>query len=204
MGMNAMGLLCRTLFHVLKNISKGLNNLMVQGPSHQSGVLVLNPMTDCQKKILIYSKSKFRLLCVLTSEARMEPPIQALNRRSTVVLLAISFSLMLCKAQTHMSNSGGKQECHVKSMLIWRKKVALALTYRRGFLGEFSVQSVCEALNECVSSSHHHTAVQTLRDVSKRSVNQSFWFSQQKLLCHKQALLPMYSFLSDVEKKNPW
>ena len=150
--------------------------------------------------------SKFELLCVLTSEARMEPPIQALNRRSTVVLLAISFSLMLCKAQTHMSNSG-KQECRLKSMLIWICKEVAALTYRRGFLGEFSVQSVCEALNECVSSSHHHTAVQTLRHMLKRSVNQSFWFSQhwrfsgKKRLCYKQALLPMYSFLSDVEKK---
>lgn len=46
MGMNAMGI----LFHVLKNISQGLNNLMVQEPSHQSGVLVLNPITDSQKK----------------------------------------------------------------------------------------------------------------------------------------------------------
>ena len=31
----------------------------------------------------------------LTSDARMEPPIQALKRRSTVVLLAMSFNLML-------------------------------------------------------------------------------------------------------------
>lgn len=40
-------------------------------------------------------------------------------------------------------------------------------THRRGFLGEFSVQSVCEALNECVSSSHDHTAIQTLKYKSK-------------------------------------
>lgn len=38
------------------------------------------------------------ILCVLTRDARMEPPIQALNRRSTVVLLAISFNLILCKS----------------------------------------------------------------------------------------------------------
>lgn len=33
----------------------------------------------------------------LTSDARMEPPIQALNLRSRVVLLAINFKRMLCK-----------------------------------------------------------------------------------------------------------
>lgn len=38
------------------------------------------------------------ILCVLTRDARMEPPIQALNRRSTVVLFAISFNLILCKS----------------------------------------------------------------------------------------------------------
>lgn len=43
----------------------------------------------------------------------------------------------------------------------------MALTHRRGFLGEFSVQPVCEALNERVSSGHHHAAIQTLRHKSK-------------------------------------
>lgn len=33
------------------------------------------------------------------------------------------------------------------------------VAYWRGFLGEFSVQSVCEALNKSVSSRHHHTAI---------------------------------------------
>lgn len=35
-------------------------------------------------------------------------------------------------------------------------------THWRSFLGEFSVQSVCETLDECVSSRHNHAAVQTL------------------------------------------
>lgn len=60
----------------------------------------LNPNQRERKIQQIY------LLCALTSDARMEPPIQALNRRSTVVLLAISFNLMLCKSQTRKSNSG--------------------------------------------------------------------------------------------------
>lgn len=45
---------------------------------------------------------------------------------------------------------------------IFSDMLALADTHRRGFLGEFSVQSVSEALNERVSTSHHHTAIQTL------------------------------------------
>lgn len=43
---------------------------------------------------------------------------------------------------------------------IWEEGVAQ--THRRGLLGEFSVQSVREALNKRVSSGNHHTAVQTL------------------------------------------
>lgn len=40
----------------------------------------------------------------------------------------------------------------------------------RGFLGEFSVQSVRETLDECVSSSHNHAAIQTLSQEEKESV----------------------------------
>lgn len=39
---------------------------------------------------------------MLTSDARMEPPIQALNRRSTVVLLAINFKRILCTGRKQM------------------------------------------------------------------------------------------------------
>lgn len=48
-------------------------------------------------------------------------------------------------------------------MLIRICEEEVAPTHRRGLLGEFSVQSVREALNKRVSSGHHNTAVQTLR-----------------------------------------
>lgn len=35
-------------------------------------------------------------------------------------------------------------------------------THWRSFLGQFSVQSVCETLDECVSSCHNHATIQTL------------------------------------------
>lgn len=58
---------------------------------------ISEPKQALQKMLL--KKSRIISRChqgvSLTSDARMEPPIQALNRRSTVVLLAISFSLML-------------------------------------------------------------------------------------------------------------
>lgn len=50
-------------------------------------------------------------LCGRTSDARMEPPIQALKRRSTVVLLAISFSLILC--QSHKDTSAKRMNRQV-------------------------------------------------------------------------------------------
>lgn len=56
-------------------------------------------------------------------------------------------------------------------MRIWDEGVAL--THRRGLLGEFSVQSVREALNKRVSSGHHHAAVQTLR-VKRSEVQEEF------------------------------
>lgn len=53
------------------------------------------------KTALLYFSSKPTALkmcdAVLTSDARIEPPIQALNLRSKVVLLAINFKRILCK-----------------------------------------------------------------------------------------------------------
>lgn len=134
------------------------------------------------------------LLCALTSDARMEPPIQALNRRSTVVLLAISFSLMLCKSQIwkNMEEYLCCVQClfqmmmmtfflkfqsivNLRSHLINRTyEGKVAVTHRRGFLGELSVQTVCEALDKRVSSGHHHTAIQALSHKSKRPQKQVF------------------------------
>lgn len=54
-------------------------------------------------------------LCERTSDARMEPPIQALKRRSTVVLLAISFSLILCQSERHISE---EDETHTGQVVI--------------------------------------------------------------------------------------
>lgn len=44
----------------------------------------------------------------LTSEARMEPPIQGLKRRSMVLLLAMSFSRMLWEEGGHWESLGGQ------------------------------------------------------------------------------------------------
>lgn len=48
-------------------------------------------------------------------------------------------------------------------MLIRVHEEEMAPTHRWGLLGEFSVQSVREALNKRVSSRYYHTSIQTLR-----------------------------------------
>ena len=62
----------------------------------------ISPQNDHKTDMLVNTQ--------LTSEARMEPPIQALKRRSTVVLLAMSFSLMLCRQNTE--NMLAKNKTH--------------------------------------------------------------------------------------------
>lgn len=80
-------------------------------------------------------------------------------------------------------------------MLIWIYEEVLAWTHRRGFLGEFSVQSVCEALDERVSSGHHHTAVQTLRHNVTRSARR-FRSKTQEHTTHRH----IHCHLSHIEQ----
>lgn len=59
-----------------------------------------NVMKTTNMAALLYILSKSRALihaAVLTSDARIDPPIQALNLRSRVVLLAINFKRILCE-----------------------------------------------------------------------------------------------------------
>lgn len=130
---------------------------------------------SCQGILISPSRYHFWFLSVLTSDARMEPPIQALNRRSTVVLLAISFSLILCKQWIGWTLAVNTVFTIKKTLMYsitmlnpWlRPKMLIlsamfSLSHRRCLLGEFSVQSVSETLNQRVSSTHHHTAIQAL------------------------------------------
>ncbi len=90
-------------------------------------------------------------LTLLTRDARIEPPIQALNLRSTVVLLAINFKRILCTKDT-------KQSVIIKSNKLIYSKSKCA-TYWWRLLRELSVKSVCKALDECISSCNYHTAI---------------------------------------------
>lgn len=57
-----------------------------------------------------------------------------------------------------------------------KQTVVLSNTHRRGLLGEFSVEAVGEALDQCVSTSHHHTAIQTLED--SRSAMENLFYTK--------------------------